>query len=233
MQTTALNELMTLRVAENTSKVFVDSLKPLTPINVNLLASLLTDHPDRVFVDGLCSGLRDGFKIGYTGSRQPYATKNLKTAYLMPEIVDANLLDEVKLGHTVGPFTSPPFENFQIYPLGLVPKKNSSKWRTIFHLSYPKSSDHSVNANISAEEYSLQYVRIDDAIRILLKLGPNCFMAKTDVKSAFRNIPVHPDDWELLGMEWRGLYFFDRVLPFGLRSAPYISICFRMPSNGF
>ena len=222
MQTTALNELMTLRVAENTSRVFVDSLKPLTPINVNLLASLLTDHPDRVFVDSLCSGLRDGFKIGYTGSRQPYASKNLKTAYLMPEIVDANLLDEVKLGHTVGPFTSPPFENFQIYPLGLVPKKNSSKWRTIFHLSYPKSSDHSVNANISAEEYSLQYVRIDGAIRILLKLGPNCFMAKTDVKSAFRNIPVHPDDWELLGMEWRGLYFFDRVLPFGLRSAPYI-----------
>ena len=81
MQTTALNELMTLRVAENTSKVFVDSLKPLTPINVDLLASLLTDHPDRVFVDGLCSGLRDGFKIGYTGSRQPYASKNLKTAY--------------------------------------------------------------------------------------------------------------------------------------------------------
>ena len=64
MQTTALNELMTLRVAESTSKVFVDSLKPLTPINVNLLASLLTDHPDRVFADGLCSDLRDGFKIG-------------------------------------------------------------------------------------------------------------------------------------------------------------------------
>ena len=140
----------------------------------------------------------------------------------MSEIVDANLLDEVKQGHTVAPFTSPPFDNFQILPLGLVPKKNSSKWRTIFHLSYPKSSDHSVNASISAEEYSLQYVRIDDAIRILLKLGLNSFMAKTAVKSAFRNIPVHPDDWELLGMEWRGLYFFDRVLPFGLRSAPYI-----------
>ena len=134
----------------------------------------------------------------------------------MPEIVDVNLLDEVKLGHTVGPFISPPFDNFQIYPVGLVPKKNSSKWRTIFHLSYPKSSDHSVNANISAEEYSLQYVRIDDAIRILLKLVPNCFMAKTDVKSAFCNIPVHPDDSELLGMEWRWLYFFDRVLPFFL-----------------
>ena len=72
------------------------------------------------------------------------------------------------------------------------------------------------------EEYSLQYVRIDDAIRILLNLGPDCFMAKTDVKSAFCNIPVHPDVWELLGMKWRGLYFFDLVLPFDLRSAPYI-----------
>ena len=207
--TPALKELMTLRVAENTSKAFVDKLKPVTPINVNLLESLLTDHPDREFVVGLCSGLRDGFKIGYHGPRQPYFSKNLQTAYLLPETVDSN-------------FTSPPFQNFQIYPLGLVPKKNSSKWRTIFHLSYPKSSNASVNANISPEEYSLQYVRLDDAIRILLKLGPKCFMAKTDVKSAFRNIPVHPDDWELLGMKWRDLYFFDRVLPFGLRSAPFI-----------
>ena len=85
-----------------------------------------------------------------------------------------------------------------------------------------KKSDASVNANISSQEYSLQYVRLDDAIRILLKLGPKCFMAKPDVKSAFRNTPVHPDDWELLGMKWCDLYFFDCVLPFGLRSAPFI-----------
>ena len=63
---------------------------------------------------------------------------------------------------------------------------------------------------------------MDDAIRILQKLGPNGFMAKTDVQSAFRNILVQPQDWELLGMQWRGLYFFDRVLPFGLCSAPFI-----------
>ena len=218
----ALHELRTLCVAENPSKDFVDRLKPVTPINVNLLESMLIDHPDRDFVVGLCSGFGERFKIGYRGPRQPFVSKNLKTAHLLPEIVDGNLLDEVKQGHTIGPFTSPPFQNFQIYPLGLVPKKNSSKLRTIFHLSYPKSSATSVNANISSEEYSLQYVRIDDAIRILLKLGPDCFMAKTDVQSAFRNIPVHPDDWELLGMKWRGHYFFDRVLPFGLRSAPFI-----------
>ncbi len=154
--TPALNELMTLHVTENTSKDFVDRLKPVTPINVNLLESMLIDHPDRDFVVGLCSGLREGFKIGYQGPRQPYVSKNLKTAYMLPDTVDSNLLDEVKLGHTIGPFTSPPFKNFQIYPLGLVPEKNSSKWRTIFHLSYPKTSDTSINANISSEDYSLQ-----------------------------------------------------------------------------
>ena len=47
-------------------------------------------------------------------------------------------------------------------------------------------------------------------------------MGKTDIESAFRLIPVHPNDWELLGMFWNGQYYFDKVLPFGLRSAPYI-----------
>ena len=116
--TPALDELMTLRVAENTSKEFVDSLKPVTPINVNLLEALLIDHPDRDFVLALCSGLREGFKTGYTGPRKPYLSKNLKTAYLLPDVVDANLLDEFKKGHTIGPFTSPPFSKSSSLPFG-------------------------------------------------------------------------------------------------------------------
>ena len=47
-------------------------------------------------------------------------------------------------------------------------------------------------------------------------------MAKTDLKSAFRLIPIHPDDWHLLGIYWKAQYFVDMYLPFGLRSAPYI-----------
>ena len=114
--TPALHELMTLRVAENASKDFVDGLKPVTPININLLECMLVDHPDREFVVGLCSGLREGFKIGYQGPCQPYVSKNLKTAYMLPEIVDGNLLEEVKQGRTIGPFTQPPFKNFQKFP---------------------------------------------------------------------------------------------------------------------
>ena len=47
-------------------------------------------------------------------------------------------------------------------------------------------------------------------------------MAKFDVEGAYRNIAVHPADCYLLGMKWRGQYYVDLALPFGLRSAPYI-----------
>ena len=43
-----------------------------------------------------------------------------------------------------------------------------------------------------------------------------------DVKEAFRNIPIHPDDRPLLAMGWNNKIFVDKYLPFGLRSAPII-----------
>ena len=45
-------------------------------------------------------------------------------------------------------------------------------------------------------------------------------LAKMDIKSAFRLLPVHPADRHLLGMKWRGNIYIDHCIPFGLRSAP-------------
>ena len=45
-------------------------------------------------------------------------------------------------------------------------------------------------------------------------------LAKIDIKSAFRLLPVHPADRHLLGMKWRGNVYIDHCIPFGLRSAP-------------
>ena len=35
-------------------------------------------------------------------------------------------------------------------------------------------------------------------------------------------VPVHPDDQYLLGVHWESFLYVDKVLPFGLRSAPKI-----------
>ena len=47
-------------------------------------------------------------------------------------------------------------------------------------------------------------------------------MAKTDLKSAFRLILIHPDDWSLLAINWQSQYYVDMYVPFGLRSAPFL-----------
>ena len=35
-------------------------------------------------------------------------------------------------------------------------------------------------------------------------------------------MPIHPDDWNLLGIYWQSQYYVDLYLPFGLCSAPYL-----------
>ena len=55
--------------------------------------------------------------------------------------------------------------------------------------------------------------------RSVLELGPGAQLAKIDIKSTYRIIPVHPDDRPLLGMHWGDHLYVDTALPFGLRSA--------------
>ena len=44
-------------------------------------------------------------------------------------------------------------------------------------------------------------------------------MAKTDIKSAFRILPVHCLDHTLLGFSWKGQYYYDRCVPMGCASS--------------
>ena len=52
----------------------------------------------------------------------------------------------------------------------------------------------SVNNGIYPQDFSLQYSKVDQVIRMVSHYGPGALMAKFDVESAYRNIPVHPDD---------------------------------------
>ena len=102
-------------------------------------------------------------------------------------------------------------------PLGLVPKKAPGEFRLIHHLSFPEGS--SVNDSIPRELSSVQYATIDDTIKKISSLSAGCFLAKTDIKSAFHIIPLHPQDFDLLDLEWEGKFYFDRCLPMGCLSS--------------
>ena len=192
---------------------------PATPVCVSALERELANHPDQKFVHNLIEGLQSGFHIGYCGPRTPLISRNLKSALDNPSIVSDYLAQEVSLGHTAGPFTSAPFSDFRSAGIGVVPKKSGGH-RLIVHLSAPAGC--SINDGISSEDFSLQYVKVDDIVTHVVREGKGALMYKVDLKHAFRNIPVHPDDYPLLGMVWQGQFYYDKVLPFGLRSSPAI-----------
>ena len=135
----------------------------------------------------------------------------------MPDLVEKHIKKELEAGRISGPHDSPPFSSFQCSPIGLVEKKEKGTYRMIHHLSYPEGS--SVNAQIDPEWTSVQYASIWDAIDLVNKTCPMAFMAKTDVKSAFRVIPLHPEVHPLFVFHWDGKYYVDMALPMGCSSS--------------
>ena len=92
----------------------------------------------------------------------------------------------------------------------------------ILNLSSPDG--HSVNDGIRKEPFTVQYMKVDDTIEGIMSLGRGTLLAKFDVESAYRIIPVHPNHLYLLSTQWQGNYFVDITLPFGLPSAPYVTV---------
>ena len=103
----------------------------------------------------------------------------------------------------------------------MIPKgHNTGKWHLITDLSYPPGE--SVNDGIDPDLCSLTYTTVERVAEVAARLGRGSLLAKIDIESAYRLIPVHPQDRPLQAMQWKGSVYFDPMLPFGLRSAPKI-----------
>ncbi len=63
---------------------------------------------------------------------------------------------------------------------------------------------------------------VHDVANTAVALGKGSQIAKIDIKSAYRLVPVLPQDRIWLGMQWKDQVYVDGMLPFGLRSAPKI-----------
>ena len=85
-------------------------------------------------------------------------------------------------------------------------------------LSHPEGN--SVNDGIEPDLCSLTYASIDDAVELVLKMGKGTMLAKLDLESAYRIVPVHLQDRLLLGMKWDGKLYIDSALPFWLTLGP-------------
>lgn len=182
----------------------------------------LREHPDNNFASYVVSGIREGFRIGfdYQSYRYKSAKRNMISATDHANVVRDYLAKECAEGRILGPFDPQHLPHVQVSPFGVIAKKEPGKWRLILDLSSPEG--FSVNDGISPDLCSLSYISVDDVAKIIAKLGPRTQLAKVDIKSAYRMVPIHPDDRHLLGMKWEEALYVDAALPFGLRSAPKI-----------
>ena len=145
---------------------------------------------------------------------------NLRLRVGSPKELWNKVMKEVELGRYAGPFEEPPFEYFVQSPIGLVPKDKGLKTRLIFHLSYPRTGE-SVNSGIPKERCTVKYPDFEEAIKLCLREGRGCSLAKSDMSSAFRHVPLRRDQWYLLIMKAvnpidnKVYYFVDKCLPFG------------------
>ena len=197
-----------------------------TPLNSLVWEEALRGHPDRAFSRLLVRGLRDGFRIGFCRTANlRSATRNMPSAVLHPIVINDYIEKERSLGRMLGPFpvssASEIVHDCHINRLGVIPKgHNTGKWRVITDLSFPPG--HSVNEGIDPDLCSLTYTSVDEVAAVAARYPPGALLAKIDIESAYRLVPVHPADRRLLAVEWQGAVYVDPMLPFGLRSAPKI-----------
>ena len=187
-----------------------------TPVKVDRLKFLLSGY-DPSIAEKLVSGFQNGFQIHFQGQRFSRSSHNLQSALENMPVVDIKLEKEILAGRIAGPFNEPPFSPFIISPLGVVPKKTPGEFRMIHHLSFPNGA--SVNDSIPTDFSSVHYATISDAIHMNKKVGKNCFMGKTDIKNAFRIVPIQLNDYNVLAMILKEKYYYDKCRPMGCSSS--------------
>ena len=193
----------------------------ITPLHPRKWEELLQSYPDHEFAQYVINGLHNGFRIGFNReAKLKSCTHNMLSAAQLPQVIDDYLLQELALERVaIVPQDWAP--NVHTSPFGIIPKKHKpGKWRLILDLSSP--TELSVNDGIDKDHCSLSYTSNDEVVKCIISQGRGAMLAKIDIKQAYRNVPVHPEDRPLLGMAWNGKVYLDKVLPFGLRSAPII-----------
>ena len=198
----------------------------VTPVDSKKLQQLLVEtNYDPHETQFLIEGFEQGFDIGYRGPIKGvrHFVPNLKIRCGSQIVLWNKVMKEVKLGRYAGPYKTPPYKTFIQSPIGLVPKDRGADTRLIFHLSYPKSGS-SINSETPEEYCTVKYPDFVEAITRCMEesIIKPCFIAKSDMKSAFRHLGLRPDRYCLLLMkavsplDGKTYFFVEKALSFGV-----------------
>lgn len=188
--------------------------------------SYLRDYEDYAVCDFLEFGWPVGFDYSSSFPKTP-DFRHHKGAIDFPDAVDSYLLSETVRNAVTGPFSHNPFScPVAVSPLNSVPKSDTTERRIILDLSWPVGS--SVNDGIQsgsylAREIALVYPTVDLIADRVAALGSGCLLFKQDLKRAYRQFPVDPRDYPLLGYFWNGNFISTLSCPWDSELLPWLA----------
>lgn len=219
------NELQN-KVARRTISQNPDLFKVVSPIKADVFEEYVKDHPNQPFVQSVVRGLKKGFwpwadtsdpsfPTTYDGSRQgSRITSEDKAKFIRQQCED-----EMELERWSKPFGGKLLPGMHSAPINVVPKSTPGKFRLIVDQS---RGPHALNSTIAKSQVKVQLDNIHDLGNQLLaarKKYPNrkLCLFKSDVKSAYRQVPMHPL-WQIKqAIPIDGQYHIDRCNTFGNR----------------
>ena len=196
-----------------------------TKWNLEAFEEKLQGYEDQEVVEWL----RYGWPSGRLPTLDPPGKtfKNHKGATDHPLALQKYITKEISKGAVIGPFTHIPFRHkVGISPISTRPKKNSTERRIIVDLSFPPGvavNDGMIKDNYLGMTVKLTFPRVDDLALRIYTLGKSAMMFKIDLSRYFRQLPLDPGDYSLIGYVINDELYFDKVLPMGMRTAPYVA----------
>ena len=198
-------------------------LPVITQLNIPTWEFYLQNYHDAHVVDFP----RFGWPVSYTAENLPTSSScNHPSAVDFADHVEHYINTELGYHAIAGPFSvNPLHQPLVCSPLQTVPKRGSNQRRVVMDLSYPPRS--SVNCGIVAssylnEPYKLRLPGIDRLCQFILQHGRGCLLYKKDLRRAYRQLPIDPKDYHLLGFTFKDRLYFDTRCPFGLRTSAMI-----------
>ena len=193
------------KVARRTIGRNPELFKITTPIKADVFKKYLRDHPNQPFVKSVVRALKNGFwpfantsdptfPVTYDGSRQrkPITSKD------RAKFIRQQRNEEIALGRWSKAFGKKLLPGMYSSPISAIPKSTPGKFRIINDQS---SGPHALNSMIPRFQVKVKLDNIHDlgtALLAVRKKYPErrITLFKSDVKSAYRQLPVHPS-WQI------------------------------------
>ena len=191
-------------------------VNPLPSLNLRAWENELENDQDKQF---LLHGIENGFDIiDDDVCITPVSCDNHPSAKPGSELYE-KASEQVKKEIEAGNYVICDSKPAIISPMAAIPKPDGGV-RLIHDCSRPTGM--AVNDYCSADWHQ-KFSRVDDAASLMT---PGCYMAKVDLRSAYRSVKISKASQRVTGLKWnfngKTVYLKDTRLPFGGRLSPGI-----------